>query len=209
MCNEEAAAHGEIGYDMPARLHLGLVATPFDRLRLEAFGGWVGWSAFTEYDIILDVPPGAMPRAANPEAASELISQHRLWARDNNDTFFAGLDGKIRLGNRWLTGARALFDRHAIPARVLSSNNYDADTLALSGLVAFSPVGPLTVGLSAEQLILARRVVKRSGFGVTLDEAEANPDRTFYASAAGSYSGRITRLGLSVMVRFGADRDGE
>ena len=61
---------------------------------------------------------------------------------------------------------------------------------------------PLRLGLSFTHHILAERIVEESAFGMTLVEAERKEDRYFYPETAGTYTGRINRLGLSLAAGF-------
>ncbi|NCG20363.1 MAG: hypothetical protein GWP91_15245 [Rhodobacterales bacterium] len=209
LCNAKLKGTGEVGYSLPSRINSGIVFTPNDKVRLEAMGGWVGWSVFTDYDIRTTVKPEDIEDSANPKQAADLGSQERQWARDNKNTLWLGVDGKVQAHELVLVGGRVLFDKSAIPTENLSTNNFDTNLLALSGVVAVGPFAGMSIGTSFEQQILSSRTVTDSAYGVNLDPDLAKPDRYFYPSANGDYSGSITRIGISVMGSFGAGGDVE
>ena len=93
------------------------------------------------------------------------------------------------------------------PDSALSTNNYYANTVALSALAAVGPLGPITIGVSGEQQFLATRTVTDSAFGLRLDPEQRNQDRYYFPSSNGTYSGGITRLGVSVQGSFGGTAD--
>ncbi|HNH47807.1 MAG TPA: hypothetical protein PKY30_12250, partial [Myxococcota bacterium] len=136
---------------------------------------------------------------SKPETA-DLVNQTRLWARENHDSGWGAIDVKGRLS--WVTlGGRVLYDLAAVPDKAMSLNNYDANELILTGLVAGNPWKPLTIGISGSYHVVATREVSTSGFGVTLGE-ERNEDRWFYPHANGTYSGSIFRLGVQAKVEL-------
>ncbi len=207
LCNANTPGRATVGYRLPSRIHGGVVVDAIDRLRMEAMGGWVGWSVFTDYEIQTRVDPKDVPDAESPEAAAELISQDRKWARDNRDSFWLGADVKGEAVPDTLTvGGRVIFDKAAIPDAVLATNNYDADRVIVGGMAAVGPFGPVRIAASVGHHFLAHREVKDSAFAVTLAE-QRNPDRYYYPSAAGTYDGRITRFGISVLGHFGKPSD--
>jgi long-subunit fatty acid transport protein len=201
-----------IGYKLPARINAGFVLTPIDRLRLELMGAYVFWSAFTDYDITTSVtreaviaaqPEGVRLGTSTAESTAAVVSQERQWARDNRNTFWIGLDGKMQLHDRVLAGARVTYDRSAVPSTVLSTNNFDANTLILGALVALKPAKPIDIGLSYSRHVFFTRTVTDSALGLDVDPEERNEDRYFWPSANGTYSGGINRFGISVRGRFG------
>jgi long-subunit fatty acid transport protein len=213
LCNQDtgvgtvAQGTGGSSYRLPSRLHLGVVVSPIDRLRLEAMGAYVMWKSFTDYDITTKIDADQFEQTANtPELAEEsaaLVSQERKFARDARNTFWLGVDGKVRLTNLFSAGARVIFDRHAIPTAALGANNADFDALILGAMAQVNPVDQLGVGLSFSQQILMPRTVEDSLFGITIDPDQSRPARYAYPAANGRYSGGITRLGLAVSGRFG------
>lgn len=208
LCNANTKGTSTVGYKLPSRVNAGVVVRPVDAVRLEAMGGFVGWSAFSDYDIQTRVTPEAVDDAADPEITADLISQDRKWARDNRDTFWVGLDGKGEVIDDTLTvGARVLYDRSAIPDEVLSTNNFDANSVNVGGLVAVGPFAGLSFSASLEQQFLADRTVKKSAFQMTLPEEDRKPVRYYYPPAEGQYSAGITRIGISVMGAFGKKTD--
>ncbi|MCA9493045.1 MAG: outer membrane protein transport protein [Myxococcales bacterium] len=215
LCNSTFQGKGSIAYDLPGRVQFGIASSPIDRLRVELMGAYVMWSVFTDFDIVTEVSPDQVP-VDDPTIAAEtsdLVSQHRLWARDNQDTFWLGLDGKMQLHKYVTGGLRVLYDHHAVPSNVVSINNLDNDTVALTGMAMVSPTSKLGIGLSFGHAFLASRTITDSAFAVSL--ADANPngetfygnnpdiDRYFYPESNGTYSGGINRLGITLKGNFG------
>lgn len=196
VCYAEVPANATVGYTLPGRVHGGVVFWPVEAVRVEAMGGWVGWSVFDDYEIDIHDAQAAT------EAGSELVNQERTWARANTDSAWGGIDVKGEIADdRVVLGARALYDQSAIPDEALSTNNYDANTLMLSGLLAWRPVKALELGASFTHHLLATREVTTSGFGMTV-EGERADDRWYYPSANGTYSGSINRIGVQVRAGF-------
>ncbi|MEZ4238965.1 MAG: outer membrane protein transport protein [Myxococcota bacterium] len=204
-----AQGTGSVGYRLPSRIHLGVVLRPIDRVRLEVMGASVMWSSFSDYEIGTNVKADQFLEYANsPELADEaaaLVSKPRLWARDAQDTFWVGADGKVRLTNMFSAGARVLYDHHAIPSASVSANNADFDALILGAMGQVNPIDQLGIGLSFSQQVLMSRTVTDSAFALTVDPESAKPARYFYPSANGKYSGSITRLSLAVSGHFGGN----
>lgn len=207
-CDTTVRGTGSIGYRLPGRLQGGVAWRPTDRLRIEAMGAVVFWSAFDEYAIQPLVSPSEFVEAENQGSrgvASDLASQFRPWARDNRTSGWVGVDAKAAVGERLAIGGRALYDRAAVPPSTLSVNNYDSDSLALSGLLDVAAFDALSVSLTVGHQFLARRTVTDSAFALWADrDARPADPRTFYPSANGVYRGSITRLGLTVRARLGA-----
>ncbi len=216
LCDSTFEGTATIGYDLPGRIHLGVATSPVEKVRLEAMGAYVMWSAFTDFDITTDIAADQVP-LDDPEAAAEtadLVSQHRLWARDNVDTFWVGLDGKVQVHEYFTAGARVMYDHSAIPSYAVSANNLDNNTVTLSALAMLTPLGDkLGIGLSFGQSFLATREITDSRFGVNIAQADPdsdefygdNPaiDRYYYPSANGTYGGSISRLGITLKGGFG------
>lgn len=215
LCNSTFQGTGSIAYNLPGRIHLGVATSPIDRLRLELMGAYVMWSAFTDFDIITEVGADQIP-VEDPALAAEtadLVSQHRLWARDNKDSFWLGVDGKLQLHKFVTGGLRVLYDHHAVPSSAVSINNLDNDTVALTGMAMVSPISKLGIGLSFGHYFLASRTITDSAFAVSLEDANpngetyyaANPDvdRYFYPESNGTYAGGINRLGITLKGNFG------
>lgn len=200
LCDAKMDSDGVVTYWYPSRVNAGVAVTPVDRLRLELMGGWVGWSKFTDYAI--ETSNVVSQNTEVSEDTAKLLEQHRSWARDNNDTFWLGLDGKVDVHDLVLVGARALFDHHAVPDSALSPNNYDADDLQTGVLVALRPIPELEIGLSYNHHFVFARTVHDSLFGVTLNPDERNEDRYFWPSETGTTTGSIDRFGLSVRGTF-------
>ncbi|MBX2800024.1 MAG: outer membrane protein transport protein [Myxococcales bacterium] len=198
---------GGIAYRLPGRIHLGAVITPMERLRLEAMGGYVFWSVFDNYDVTtLVAPTEFQDLARSPGTAAEaarLATQDRQWARDNRDTFWLALDGKVQVLDPLIVGARVTYDRAAVPDAMVSANNYDANNVILAGMVDVTPVAPISVSLSFSHHFLAQRTVTDSPFGVGADLSAAET-RLFYPSANGTYTGAISRIGIALRGRLGS-----
>lgn len=190
ICYATVPAHGSVSYTLPGRVQAGVAVTPIPGLRLEALGGWVGWSVFTDYDIVVS------DAQAETEAAADLVNQTRQWARENHDSGWGGVDVKGDLEGGLVTlGARALYDVAAVPDEALSTNNYDANVLMTSVLIGLRPVKPLTIGVSYTHQFLQTRTVTDSGFGMTI-EGDRNEDRWYYPQSNGTYSGTVDRIGV-------------
>lgn len=214
LCDTDITGEGTIGYKLPGRFNLGVVFTPIDKLRLEIMGAYVMWSDFTDYEITTQIGPDQITVddttdadgngfADQAEESAELASQDRLWARDNRDTFWAGVDGKFQAHQLLLVGGRVLYDHSAIPSEVLSTNNFDTEVISLGALAALTPVPQLRIGLSYQHQFMLKRTVTDSIFAVTLDEDAALADRYFYPEMNGTHSGSVNRLGVSVSGAFG------
>lgn len=210
ICRSTIPASATVGYSLPSRVHggIGWDATP--DLHVEAIGGWVGWSVFQDY--VIDIHD---PQSDN-EGANDLLTQKRLWARDNVDSYWIGASGHGTLAERLTLGGKLVYDRSAIPDAALSPNNYDADAIMVSGLLAFRPTRAVTVGVSYTHHFLATREVTTSAFGMSLpkpDLSDANVDRYYYPNANGTYSGYINRVGISLQIALekpdGDDEDEE
>lgn len=215
LCDSTFQGTGSIAYQLPGRFHLGVATSPIDRLRLEAMGAYVMWSQFTDFDIVTEIGADQI-QVEDPAVAEEtadLVSQHRLWARDNKDTFWVGLDGKMQFHKYVTGGLRVMYDHHAVPSSAVSINNLDNDTLMLTGMAMFNPASQLGIGLSFGHYFLATRTVTDSAFAVSLAGADPNSedyyaenpekDRYFYPESNGVYSGGINRLGITLKGNFG------
>lgn len=196
-----------VSYTLPSRVHLGVALTPVERLRLELFGAYVRWSLFEAYDIQTFVPTSQVD-VEDPDLAqftSDLLSQHRAWARDNVDTFYVALDAKLQAAEKWTTGLRVMYDHGAVPSTVLSANNFDmpAVTPTLSG--QFRPTGAFGLTASWGHSFLVTRTVDDSAFALfTSENYPAEPGPYFWPETNGTYGGQIDRFGLSVQLALGA-----
>jgi long-subunit fatty acid transport protein len=184
------------------RAHLGIAYQPVPDVTLELMGGWVGWSAFRDFEIkVVDL------EAVDTEVAEEdlaRVEQDRLWARDNQDSFWLGIDAKGKPHDQLLVGGRVLFDRAAVPSYAMSPNNADFDTIQIGVLVAAqpSPKVPLEIGLSFTEHIQLSRTVTDSAFYVAVDPAARPEDRYTWPVMNGTYKGFIHRLGISLRGTF-------
>lgn len=198
ICDITLDADAMVGYTLPSRLHGGIAVEVTPAVTLEAMAGWVRWSQFKDYRIVISGVE-TYNDLSKPETA-DLVNQTRLWARENHDSGWGAIDAKGRVS--WLTiGGRVLYDLAAVPDVAMSTNNYDANELILTGLVAGNPWKPLTIGLSGSYHVVATRTISSSGFGVTLGE-ERKEDRWFYPHANGTYSGSIFRLGIQAKLEL-------
>jgi long-subunit fatty acid transport protein len=208
ICDATLAADMAVGYNLPGRIHGGVVVRPVDVIRLEAMGGYVFWNVFTDYEIDIRVRPDSVDNES-PEArqaTAEQVSQSRLWARDQRNSFWLGLDGKFDVHEYVMLGGRVLYDKGAVPTNVLGPNNYDANTVSLSGLVVVHALPQLDIGLSATQYIAQRREVTDSAFGLTIN-GDRNDVRYFYPAMNGTFTSSITRIGITIRGQFGKDPD--
>lgn len=195
LCDATVPARATVAYPLPGRFHLGVGWDATEAVTVELFGGWVRWSVFQDYDITI------AEADAPTEAAEALVEQHRLWARANEDARFIVADVKGEVGDRLLLGGRVSFDEAAVPDQALSTNNYDANDLILAAMADVWVAGPLRLGLSYSHHLLATREVTTSGFSQTV-EGEAPEDRWNYPHANGTYSGRVSRLGIQARAAF-------
>jgi long-subunit fatty acid transport protein len=184
-------ADASVAYTLPSRVHGGVAVTPTPGLRLEAMGGWVGWSVYDDFDITT-----SSSDVTEPEGKA-LVERSRKWARANVDTGWGGIDAKGTLGERWTLGARVLYDGAAVPDAAMSTNNYDANAVMTSVLVAVKPTKRLEIGASYTHHFLAEREITTSGFSQTV-EGEPVEDRWNYPAANGTYGGQIDRIGVAV-----------
>jgi long-chain fatty acid transport protein len=215
LCDSTIPGRATVSYRLPSRLHLGVAVVPTDRVRVELMGAWVGWGVFDDYDVSLEVDKDDLD-GVNPDATARsatLLSAPRQQARGARDTFWVGVDGKVDLSELVLVGARATFDRSAIPTAYVSGNNLDADTLLLQGVTQLRPSPKVGIGLSYTYALSGAREVTDSVFSQDLARANVthpryyltNPavNRTFYPTANGTYALDVHRLGISVQGRFG------
>ena len=214
-CYGEFTGQGTVNYDFPWRTNLGIRWMPTgepDRFAVELMGAYVNWSVFTDYNIITDVDPDSVDledEAARQDTA-DTVSQNRLWARDNQGTFWVGLDVKRRVMNdKLLLGGRVIYDKAAIPSTTLATSNYDADTVMLSGLAAITIMPGVDLGASFGNYFLAKRTVTDSAFSTTLDSEAAAEPRYFYPSANGTYHTTIQRLAVNLSGSFGKKKTTE
>jgi long-chain fatty acid transport protein len=195
-----------VSYKLPSRLHVGVAVLPAERLRLELFGAWVRWSLFTDYDIQTFVPASEVD-VDDPDLAdftSDLLSQHRSWARDNVDTFFVALDGKFDPAKDWTTGLRVLYDHGAVPSSVMSANNFDMMAVTPTVSAQYRPTGAIGLTASWGHTFLATKVVTDSRFAIfTSENYPAEPGPYFWPEANGTYSGHIDRFALSFQAALG------
>ncbi|MEZ4317262.1 MAG: outer membrane protein transport protein [Myxococcota bacterium] len=203
ICDADLTARMQVGYNLPSRIHGGIVVTPKPGIRLEGMGGYVFWNVFTDYDIKIDVDADSVPKD-QPEQREEtaaLVSQEKQWARDNKNAFWFGVDGKFDVHEYVMIGGRVLYDKAAVPTQVLGPNNYDANTVAVTGLVVGKITKNFQVGLSGTQYIAQKREVTDSAWGITMYDNKKEV-RYFYPSMNGTFASSITRIGISVRGQF-------
>jgi hypothetical protein len=136
------------------------------------------------------------------QETADSVSITKGWARDNVNTFFAALDTKFDVHERVTVGVRVLHDRAAVPTQTLSVNNYDANTTALTGMVAVHATRNLSVMFSAGQYLSSVREVSDSNFGLSIDPALRKELRYAYPEVNGRIGNSITRLAFSVRGQF-------
>ena len=210
-----------VGYSLPSRVNLGIVLFPVEQLRLEVMGSWVGWSAFTDYEITTEIdasevtlvqpddpddPDDVAEAQETREKTAGLASQDLIWARDGRDTFWVGIDAKHRVSDLFMYGGRVFYDRTSVPIESLQLNNFNGNTLGLMGMAMVSPVDKLGISLSLTHHIIPERTVDNSVFGLTVFDEGRKDARYRWPEANGSYGGSITRLGIALRGRFGHDQ---
>ena len=207
LCFAEMKAAAEVAYRYPPRLRFGAALHPDDKLRVELFGSIAFWRVFQDFEIHLsDVE--STNTTINDETRA-LVAKDRLWARDNHDSFNVGLDAKYRIANRYRVGVRVMYDSAATPDAVLSPNNYDANTIILSGMFGVAVVPTVEIALSYSEYLSIARQTDASAFHLAIDPDERAPDRYAYPEMAGRYTSSIHRLGLSVRATFDGSKKAE
>lgn len=194
LCYGEVNAKGSVGYQLPSRVQAGVTVTPVEYLRLEAFGGWVGWAVYDDFDIVVS------DSGLTDEQTRAMIEKEQTWARANRNSAWGGVDAKATVAERWTFGARLVYDAAAVPDEALSTNNYDANAWMLSALAAWQAIGPLQVGASWTRQFLEERTVTTSGFGMSL--SQPTETRWNYPHANGTYGGNVDRIGIAVRSQF-------
>jgi long-chain fatty acid transport protein len=209
LCDANLNARARVQYRLPSRLSLSARLRPTEAVQLELLGGWVGWSAFEDFDIaVFGVANNNDPDDFNDiERTAELVEQRRLWARANRNSVWIAADGKVAVSEALLVGGRVLFDQSAVPDEALMINNFDTNQLVLTALGSLRVHDRVDVGLTFSHYLLFARTIDNSGFGLTLDEEARKEDRWAYPQANGRYSGNIERIGLSVRGRFGGEAE--
>lgn len=204
ICHSTLGGNQTVGYTVPGRLQGGIQVRPVEGLFVEAFGGWVNWKRYTDLDITIEADPDTVPLddAGERQATADRVSKAKQWARDARNTYFLALDGKYDVHERVTVGARVLYDKASVPDDVVSANNYDANTVAVSALIAVDVTRNLQLGASIGQYISAQRTVTDSKYGLTIPPSERREARYFYASTNGTYAGSLTRLGFSLRGHF-------
>lgn len=191
LCDADVLGTATVSYRLPARLHGGVAFDATETLTIEAMGGWVGWGRYDDFQIAIKNP--ASSNSELSDTAVESITDAHPWARDNEDAVWGALDVKVRPIPRMTVGSRIAWDNSAVPDHALSPNNYDADTLMLSGLVAAHP-GSWTIGLSYTHFLAEQRSVESGNFYNSIEDAPEA--RWNYSQSNGTYEGDIKRAAL-------------
>jgi long-subunit fatty acid transport protein len=210
LCDASFEGEGSVSYEVPARWHLAITGQPIDPVQIELFYTRVGWSAFEDFHIQIDqiAEQNQFESEFARENTPPLLEQDRLWARENQDAWTAGLDLKGQVHSRLRLGGRATWDRAAVPDEALSPNNYDADTLILNGNAMVQLIRPLQLGLSFSHYRVSERQVDSSAFRMAIEPEERAEDRWDYPHANGLYSTQINRVGIALLGQLGAGGSG-
>ena len=202
LCDSTLDGVAEVTWMQPARVHLGLVVRPSERLRLEAFGAWVGWSSLRDITVTtaLDTNEVEVDDPSEADAAVAQLAGTQRWARDNRNSGFVGLDAKWQASQSVGLGVRSLFDRSAVPEAVLGPHNLEYDTLVVGGVVWVSPYPAVDLSFLYSHYVLLPREVSDSAYTLSPDAGVA--PRYRYASTAGSYQGESQRLGIALNLRL-------
>ena len=101
-------------------------------------------------------------------------------------------------------GARAIFDRAAVPDSAMSPNNIDFDTLILGANLAWQPSAavPLRVGLSYSNYVATPRTITTNAFSLDLDPTDPAQDRYRFPTMNGTYQMSQSRIGVSLLGAF-------
>ena len=209
LCDIRMNGQGRVSYSLPSRLNFGVVYFPSEKVRLEAMGSWVGWSAFSDYEIETIIADDQLSdELTDPEVRQEtldLVNKPRVWARDHRNTFWAGVDGKAQVHEKVMVGGRLFYDRASVPNESLLINNLSLDTIGISGMAMYSPVDQLGIGLSYTRNQFISQTVDNSAFGITVVEEQLREFRYQFPSGNGDYGGAINRFGISLRGQFGQE----
>jgi len=203
LCNQTLATEFTNEWRVPWRVQMAIQWHPSANVEWTFMGAFVRWSQFDAYAITISEVDTFNDVA---DATAESLHGTKINARDNRDTFWLSVDGKFKVGRRGLIGGRVTYDHAAVPERMLSANNFDAPTVHLGMLGAIQVAKPLQIGLSVTHQFLAPRTVTDGAFGLRLHKSEGEKARLFWANNDGRYTGRITRLGLSLRGTFGGQQ---
>jgi len=209
ICDVTMKGRGEVGYSLPSRVNLGVVYFPTEMVRLEAMGSWVGWSAFSDYEIKTIIADDQLSDdLTDPDIRAEtleLVNKPRVWARDHRNTFWAGVDAKAQVHEMVMVGGRVFYDRASVPNESLLINNLSLDTIGLSAMAMVSPFEQLGIGLSYTRNQFISQTVDNSNFGLTVVPENLREFRYQFPSGNGTYGGAINRFGISLRGQFGAE----
>ena len=196
ICDSRVNGEATVSYRLPARVNAGLAVQPNEKLRLEAMGGWVRWSEYTDFEITVRDPVSVDGQLS--EATVQNISGTTWQARDNENAYWGGLDAKLRPVPFVTVGGRAIFDSGAVPDHALSPNNYAARLWMFSGLLAgHLPEDKLTLGFSYTYFLIQERSTTESAFYMSLEDPPEH-ERWEYPHRAGTYNSDIHRIGIHV-----------
>ncbi len=198
LCDTTMTGVATVSYDLPGRWNFSIQGQPTPGLFIEGMGGIVYWHVLRDYDIVIDRIAEENPDV--PDDTVALVERTQAWARDNEDSFWLGLDVKGTVQDRYTMGGRLLYDKAAVPDQALLANNFDTDTVTLGGLFAARIVDQLQVGVSWSHYFLRPRRVTDSAFSMSVDPSLRPEDRYNYPHGNGTYGGTIDRLGVAVQV---------
>lgn len=199
LCGAAMTGGAVITQRYPSRVYGGVAVLPTPDTRVEIMGGWVHWSVFQDYAILVTDVQSTNTTISDDTAS--LVGQDRRWARDNRDSWSIAVDAKARVADRFRVGGRVGYDAPAVPDATLSPNNYDAHTLSLGVLGGVQVSRQVEIGVTFQEYIGLRRETTSSAFGVTLSE-DRNADRYFFPSMAGGYGSQIHRFGVHMRATF-------
>lgn len=202
LCDADATADASVTYRYPSRIHAGVVVRPSKALRLEGMGGYTFWSAYKDLDVVLDNVTKVTDGEGFDADTAEKLGKDRKWARDGQNTWWAGVDAKYTFLERFTVGGRALFDKASTPDHAMSPNNYDADTIHLGGLVSARPLKWLELGVSYNHQLALPRTITTNAFSVAIDPTDRVEDRWFYPTMNGTYRTSIGRVGIQIRGQF-------
>jgi len=198
ICNARVVGDAQAVYHLPPRVHFGVAVTPREDLRVEAFGGWVGWSAHDAFDIRISNVSEKNP-GVDPETA-ESIEGARPKAVDGNNSFFAAIDVKVKPRPAWTVGGRALFDQASTPDHMLSPSNSDFDNLRVSAMTGFEVRDGVELSAGITQVVSAPRSTDQSAQWVTLDTNNMAEEPYRYPHGNGTYRSNMGRASLNLRV---------
>ena len=209
MCDTDITSTVAASYTLPNRVHGGVTFRPNLRWRVEAMGGWVGWSSMDDVTITLSDtaernPDWVAAYDAAEETANEVIDGKQVQTRSLSNAVWGAVDAKWTrpvLGSRPLTlGGRVGFDQSAVPDHTLATNNFDADILMLTGMASFGLHPALTLGGSWTHSILETRTTQ-SAYYQSVESPNPEPGYN-HPHTSGTYDGHVNRFGVHLRGAF-------